>query len=116
MVSASVKSNHFPLASAAPHDMAWHLPDQPAGNSEAAITFTLSNRPATSAVRSAEWSSTTMISARTPGCVTNDARHGPRFDSSLRAGMITETSGRTRRGGRDAAGFAALRGTLGFLP
>src|SRR5690348_7416935 len=56
-----------------------------------------------------------MISARTPGCVTNDARQAPRFASSLRAGMITDTSGRTRRG-RVAAGFAALRGARGFLP
>src|SRR5438552_18752740 len=34
-----------------------------------------------------------MISNSTPACDTSDSRHAPRLASSLRAGMITETSG-----------------------
>src|SRR5579863_7968597 len=93
MVSASVNRSQDPRAAQAPAVTAWFLPVHPGGSGPAGITRTLGNEAAISAVRSVEWSSTTMSSNGTPVCETRDWRQTPRLASSLRAGMITEICG-----------------------
>src|SRR5208337_3268332 len=95
---ASVNSSHCPRACCAPAYTAFDLPLQPSGSGPASTSVTPANERAMSAVRSVEPSSTTMISNDTPCCPASDSRHPARQASSLRAGTITDTSGRVDDG------------------
>ncbi len=98
IVSASVKSSQRPRACRAAVQMALALPVQPGSSLPASITVTPAKPRAISAVRSVEWSSTTISSQSLPSSkissdwLTSDCRHAPRQSSSLRAGTITVSS------------------------
>src|SRR5215472_2652607 len=93
IVSASVKRSQLAVAARAPVATALFLPVQLAASRAASITQTLGNDAAISRVRSVDWSLTTMIWNETPSCETRDSIQEPRLASSLRAGMMIDTSG-----------------------
>src|SRR5579864_1081750 len=97
-VSASVNNSQLPRALAAPATRAWFLPLQPGGKGPGSTNRTSAKDCAISRVLSDDPSSTIMISKSTPVWPTSDSRQVPRQASSLRAGTITDTMGRSDTG------------------
>ena len=92
VVSASTKTRVSPVAACAPCQQAQGLPSQSIGSAGAGITIAPASR-ARRAVRSSEWSSTTMISPGVRLWELRQASSSGSERSSLRAGTMIDTTG-----------------------